>query len=72
MSGVFEQLQRRKVYLVAAAYIIATGFIIQIGSAVLAAWEFPNWTLRLVIVLLLAGFPVDLRKLERGVTKKVV
>ena len=71
MSGVFEELQRRKVYLVAGAYIIAAGFIIQIGSAVLAAWEFPNWTLRLVIVLLLAGFPVDLRKLERGVTKKV-
>ncbi len=71
MSGVFEELQRRKVYLVAAAYIIAAGFIIQIGSAVLAAWEFPNWTLRLVIVLLLAGFPVDLRKLERGVTKEV-
>ncbi len=71
MSGVFEELQRRKVYLVAAAHIIAAGFIIQIGSAVLAAWEFPNWTLRLVIVLLLAGFPVDLRKLEKGVTKKV-
>ena len=37
MSGVFEELQRRKVYLVAAAYIIAAGFIIQIGSAVLVA-----------------------------------
>src|SRR6266516_2269102 len=60
MSGFFEELQRRKVYRVAAAYIIAAGFIIQIGSAVFPAWELPNWTLRLVIVLLLAGFPVAL------------
>src|SRR5947199_8323035 len=60
MSNFFEELQRRKVYRVAAAYIIAAGFIIQIGSAVFAAWELPNWTLRLVVVLLLIGFPVAL------------
>ena len=60
MSGFFQELQRRKVYRVAAAYIIAAGFIIQIGSAVFPAWELPNWTLRLVIVLLLIGFPVAL------------
>ena len=60
MSGFFQELQRRKVYRVAAAYIIAAGFIIQIGSAVFPAWELPNWTLRLVIVLLLVGFPVAL------------
>src|SRR2546426_3393211 len=60
MSGFFEELQRRKVYRVAAAYIISAGFIIQIGSAVFPAWELPNWTLRLVVVLLLVGFPVDL------------
>src|SRR5881296_2854852 len=60
MSGFFEELQRRKVYRIAAAYIIAAGFIIQLGSAVLPAWELPNWTLRLVIVLLLVGFPVAL------------
>jgi TolB-like protein/Flp pilus assembly protein TadD len=60
MSGFFEELQRRKVYRVAAAYIIAAGFIIQIGSAVFPAWELPNWTLRLVVVLLLMGFPIAL------------
>ena len=60
MSGFFEELQRRKVYRVAAAYVIAAGFIIQIGSAVIPAWELPNWTLRFVIVLLLIGFPVAL------------
>ena len=60
MNGFFEELQRRKVYRVAAAYVIAAGFIIQIGSAVIPAWELPNWTLRCVIVLLLIGFPVAL------------
>src|ERR1700757_4720114 len=60
MSGFFEELQRRKVYRVAAAYIIAAGFIIQIGSAVFPAWELPNWAFRLVVVLLLIGFPIAL------------
>jgi TolB-like protein/thioredoxin-like negative regulator of GroEL len=60
MSGFFEELQRRKVYRVAAAYIIAAGFIIQIGSAVFPAWELPNSTFRLVVVLLLIGFPIAL------------
>jgi TolB-like protein/Flp pilus assembly protein TadD len=60
MSGFFEELQRRKVYRVAAAYVIAAGFIIQIGSAVLPAWELPNWIFRWVVVLLLLGFPIAL------------
>src|SRR5436309_14782773 len=60
MSGFFEELQRRKVYRVAAAYIIAAGFIIQIASSTFPAWELPNWSLRLVVALLLIGFPIAL------------
>jgi TolB-like protein/Tfp pilus assembly protein PilF len=60
MSGFFEEVKRRKVYRVAVAYIIAAGGIIQIASAVFPAWELPNWSQRLVIVLLLAGFPIAL------------
>ena len=60
MSGFFEELQRRKVYRVAAAYVVAAGFLIQIASAVFPAWEVPNWSLRLVIALLLVGFPIAL------------
>ena len=60
MSGFFEEVQRRKVYRIAAAYIIAAGFIIQIGSAVFPAWELPGWAFRLVVVLLLVGFPIAL------------
>src|ERR1700745_832148 len=60
MSGFFEEVKRRKVYRVAAAYVIAGGGIIQLASAAFPAWELPNWALRLVIVLLLIGFPIAL------------
>src|SRR5437899_7634238 len=60
MSGFFEEVKRRKVYRVAAAYIIAAGGIIQLASATFPAWELPDWALRLVIVLLLVGFPIAL------------
>jgi TolB-like protein/Flp pilus assembly protein TadD len=60
MTGFFEEVQRRKVYRVGAAYIIAAGFVIQIGSAVFPAWELPGWAFRLVVVLLLVGFPIAL------------
>jgi TolB-like protein/Tfp pilus assembly protein PilF len=60
MDGFFEEVKRRKVYRVAAAYIIAAGGIIQLASAAFPAWELPNWALRLVIVLLLVGFPIAL------------
>src|SRR5437016_4981421 len=60
MTGFFEEVKRRKVYRVAVAYIIVAGGIIQIASAVFPAWELPNWSQRLVIVLLLSGFPIAL------------
>src|SRR4026209_2672290 len=60
MTGFFDEVKRRKVYHVAAAYIIAAGGIIQLASAAFPAWELPNWALRLVIVLLLVGFPIAL------------
>jgi TolB-like protein/Flp pilus assembly protein TadD len=60
MSGFFDEVKRRKIYRVAAAYIIVAAGIIQLASAALPAWELPNWALRLVIVSLLIGFPLAL------------
>src|SRR5947207_2057665 len=60
LPGFFGEVRRRKVYRVAAAYIIAAGGIIQLASAAFPAWELPSWTLRLLIVCLLMGFPVAL------------
>src|SRR6201982_1970129 len=59
-SGFFKEVKRRKVYRVAAAYVISAGGIIQLSSAAFPAWELPNWALRLVITLLLLGFPIAL------------
>jgi TolB-like protein/Tfp pilus assembly protein PilF len=60
MGGFLEEVKRRKVYRVAAAYVIAAGGIVQLASAAFPAWELPNWALRLVILLLLLGFPIAL------------
>jgi len=60
LPGFFEEVRRRKVYRVAAAYIVAAGGIIQLASAAFPAWELPNWALRVLIVGLLMGFPVAL------------
>ncbi len=60
MNGFFDEVKRRKVYRVAAAYIIVAAGIIQLASAAFPAWDLPNSALRLVIVLLLIGFPLAL------------
>ena len=60
LPGFFEEVRRRKVYRVAAAYVIAAGGIIQLASAAFPAWELPSWTLRVLIVCLLMGFPLAL------------
>jgi TolB-like protein/Tfp pilus assembly protein PilF len=60
VTGFFHELQRRKVYRVAVGYVIVAGGVIQLASAVFPAWELPAWTLRMVVVLLLVGFPIAL------------
>ena len=60
MNGFFDEVKRRKVYRVAAAYIIVAAGIIQLASAAFPAWDLPNSALRLVIMLLLIGFPLAL------------
>ena len=60
MPGFFEEIKRRKVYRVAAAYVVVAGGAIQLASAVFPAWDLPSWALRLVIILLLIGFPISL------------
>src|SRR6476646_9535816 len=60
LTGFFDELKRRKVYRVAVAYAIAAGGVVQLASAVFPAWELPNWTLRLTVLLLLVGFPIAL------------
>jgi TolB-like protein/Tfp pilus assembly protein PilF len=60
MSGFFEELQRRKVYRVAIAYIVASWALAQGLAQVLPVFDISNAAIRTVIVLLLIGFPVAL------------
>jgi TolB-like protein/Tfp pilus assembly protein PilF len=54
----FGELRRRNVYKVAAAYAIVSWLIIQVATQTFPVLEIPNWCVRLVIVLLVLGFPV--------------
>ena len=60
MSGFFEELKRRKVFRVAIAYIVASWALAQGLAQVLPVFDISNSVIRVVIVLLLIGFPVAL------------
>jgi TolB-like protein len=60
LYGFFCELRRRKVYRVAAGYGVVGWLIIQFATTVLPVLTLPAWTTRLVIVLVLAGFPIAL------------
>jgi len=60
MSGFFEELKRRKVYRVAIAYIVVSWALAQGLAQVLPVFDISNSMIRVVIALLLIGFPVAL------------
>src|SRR3954466_1735740 len=56
----FSELKRRNVYRVAVAYAVVAWLLIQIATQVFPFFNIPNWSVRMVVVLLLLGFPVAL------------
>jgi TolB-like protein/Tfp pilus assembly protein PilF len=56
----FGELKRRNVYKVAVAYAVVGWLLIQIGTQVFPFFEVPNWTVRLIVLLIAAGFPIAL------------
>jgi TolB-like protein/Flp pilus assembly protein TadD len=59
-KGFFGELKRRHVYKVAIAYAVVSWLLIQIATQVFPFFEIPNWAVRLVVLLLILGFPVAL------------
>jgi len=55
-----DELRRRKVYRAAAAYAIVGWVIIQVVATVFPILALPAWALRVVVVSVLAGFPMAL------------
>jgi TolB-like protein/Flp pilus assembly protein TadD len=54
----FAELRRRNVYKVAVAYAVVGWLLIQVGTQVFPFFEIPNWGVRLIVLLIVAGFPI--------------
>src|SRR5258708_17402451 len=55
-----SELRRRNVYKVAVAYAVVAWLVIQVATQVFPFFEIPNWAVRLVVLLVILGFPVAL------------
>jgi len=56
----FVELKRRRVYSVAVTYAVVGWLLIQVVTQVFPPFEIPNWAERLVILVIIIGFPVAL------------
>src|SRR5216117_2536859 len=55
-----SELKRRNVYKVAVAYAVVAWLLIQVATQVFPFFEIPNWAVRLVVLAVIAGFPIAL------------
>jgi adenylate cyclase len=60
MSNLFQELKRRKVFRVGAAYAVVAWLLIQIASEILPTFEAPLWISQSIILILILGFPIAL------------
>jgi len=60
LTKFFAELKRRKVYSVAVTYAVVGWLLIQVVTQVFPPFEIPNWAERLVIVVIMLGFPIAL------------
>ena len=58
MSRLVAELRRRRVFRVAIVYALAGWIVIQVASTMLPGLKLPNWTVTLVIALVVLGFPL--------------
>src|SRR5256884_8835863 len=56
----FAELKRRNVYKVAIAYAVVAWLLMQVASQIFPFFEVPNWAVRLVVLLIVIGFPIAL------------
>src|ERR1700756_5201469 len=59
-GNIFSELKRRNVYKVAVAYIVAAWALAQGIAQVFPVFDVPNWIIRLIVVLIIIGFPIAL------------
>ncbi len=56
-TSFFAELKRRNVYKAAVAYAVVAWLIVQVATQVFPFFDVPNWAIRLVVILLVLGFP---------------
>src|SRR5712675_2907793 len=56
----FAELKRRHVYRVAIAYGVVAWLLIQVATQVFPFFEIPNRVVRLVVLVIIIGFPIAL------------
>ena len=56
----FGELKRRNVYKVAVAYIVAGWAFAQGAAQLFPVFDVPNWIVRVIVVLIVIGFPIAL------------
>src|SRR5437867_5823466 len=60
LRNFFAELKRRNVYKVAIAYAVVAWLLMQVASQIFPFFEIPNWAVRLVVLLIVIGFPIAL------------
>ena len=58
--SLIAELQRRKVFKVAAAYLVVGWLVIEVAATVLPQFQVPDWAPRLVTLLVALGLPIAL------------
>jgi serine/threonine-protein kinase len=58
MRSIFSELKRRHVYRTVAFYAAAAWLLVQVATQVAPYFDMPTWSVRLVIVACVAGFPI--------------
>ncbi|NQT62146.1 MAG: tetratricopeptide repeat protein [Candidatus Marinimicrobia bacterium] len=56
--NIFKELKRRKAFKAAGLYAVVAWVLIQIGETTFDSLGLPGWALTLLIVLIIAGFPI--------------
>jgi len=56
LGGIFQELKRRNVFRVAAAYLVAAWLLLQLADILIPMLQLPDWVPRLILLLLLIGF----------------
>ena len=59
-KNILTELKRRNVYKVAIAYCVVAWLLMQVASQIFPFFDIPSWGVRLVVLLLIIGFPIAL------------